>query len=105
MVAFNFGRKVKRVARRKLRRGELDHETYQKIVTGSRDPEMVAKWKAAVESGVPGAPWTQKTGVGDIFAVIWDWLVEHWPEILKIILSLLAFMEPPPQQDGNQEKD
>lgn len=98
MFAFNFGRKIRRVARRQRRRGKISREEYQKIKDGSRDPIMVAKWKKAIESGVPGAPWTVSTGWRDIFTAIWEWLIENWPAILKIILSLLVFIEPPPKR-------
>lgn len=108
MPVFNFGRKVRRVARRQKRRGKIDQVTYQKIVVGSRDPATVKKWRSAVEKGVSGAPWLVKTG-GDWrerLTEIWDWFIENWPTILKIILSLLVFIEPPPQpkEDDEQEK-
>jgi len=105
MFAFNFGRKVRRVARRQWRHGKIDRKTYQKIVTGSRDPAKVSEWKAAVESGVPQAPWTLKTGLDwrEMLTEIWDWFIENWPAILKIILSLLVFIEPPPQSDEEPE--
>lgn len=105
MFAFNFGRKIRRVARRQRRRGKIDRETYQKIVTGSRDPVMVSEWKMAVERGVSGAPWTLKTGMDwrELMSVIWEWLTENWPAILKIVLSLLVFIEPPPQPDEESD--
>jgi len=99
MFTFNFGRKVRRLARRQRRRGKLDSKTYQKIVDGSRDSEMVAKWKVAIESGVSGAPWLQKTGMDwrEMIEAIKDWFLENWPAILKILLTLLVFIEPPPK--------
>ena len=105
MFAFNFGRKLRRVARRQRRHGKIDRKTYQKIVDGSRDPITVAEWKAAVERGVSGAPWTLKTGMDwrEMLTAIWDWFLENWPTILKIILSLLVFIEPPPQSDDEPE--
>jgi hypothetical protein len=98
-MRFNFGRKLRRVARRQWRHGKLDRETYQKIVNGSRNPSTVVKWKRAVENGVSNAPWVQKAGVNEIFTTIWDWFLENWPQILEIILTLLVFIEPPPQSD------
>jgi len=82
----------------------LDRETYKKIVTGSRDPETVIAWKAAVEKGVSGAPWLQKRGYWqDIFTEIWEWFLENWPAILKIILSLMVFIEPMPKSKDEEE--
>ena len=57
MLIFNFGRKVRRVARRQWFAGKLDDKTYSKIAKGSRDPAIVSKWQDAVEKSVPGAPW------------------------------------------------
>ncbi len=100
---FNFGRKIRRVARRQWRHNKLDYASYQKIVVGSRDPDTVAKWKAAVETNLSGAPWTIKTGGG--FRVrlpeIWKWFIENWPAILKLILTLAVFIEPP-QSEGEE---
>lgn len=106
MFAFDFGRKVRRVARRQRRHGKIDRETYQKIVDGSRSSEMVAKWKTAIESRVPGAPWIQKTGMDwrEVFTEIWEWFLENWPEILEIMLALLVFIEPPPQPNKQETK-
>jgi hypothetical protein len=99
MFRFNFGRKVRRVARRQYRRGIINHETYKKIKDGSRDSVMVQKWQNAVEQQVPGAPWLRKGDFdwAELLQEIWDWLLENWPTILQIILSLLVFIEPQPQ--------
>lgn len=107
MPAFNFGRKIRRVARRQKRHGKIDQETYQKIVEGSRDSDTVKKWRSAVEKGISGAPWLVKTGADWRARLneIWEWLIENWPTILKIILSLLVFIEPPPQSKEDDESD
>jgi hypothetical protein len=107
MAAFNFGRKVRRVARRQKRRGKIDQKTYKKIVEGSRNSAAVAKWQAAIEKGVRDAPWLRKTGVDwrERLTEIWEWFLENWPTILKIILSLLVFIEPPPQSEENNETE
>ncbi len=105
MFAFNFGRKLRRVARRQRRHGKLSNADYRKIIDGSRNPETVKTWKTSIEKGVAGAPWTQKRGDwGDIFSQIWDWLIKNWPAILKIILSLLVFAEPPPRRKSSKLK-
>lgn len=97
-VMFDFGRKVRRVARRQWRRGKLDRETYRKIVQGSRNPDLVAKWQVAIENGVSGAPWIQKTGSDwrEMLTEIWEWFLENWPEIMEILLTMLIFVKPPP---------
>lgn len=107
MFAFNFGRKLRRVARRQRRRGKLSQADYRKIVDGLRNSKTVETWKTAIENGVSGAPWTQKRGDWrGIFSQIWDWFIENWPAILKIILSLLVFVEPPPHSRvGKSEKN
>jgi len=107
MFAFNFGRKIRRVARRQWRRGKIDRATYQKVVTGSRDPVTVAEWKTAVERQVYGAPWTLKTGMDwrELMVEIWEWFIANWPAILEIILTLLVFIEPPPQSNEKLEQE
>jgi hypothetical protein len=103
-MMFNFGRKVRRVARRQRRHGKIDRDTYQKIVAGSRDPDTVVRWKAAIESRVPGAPWTIKTGADwrNKLAEIWQWFLENWPAILKLLLTLMVFVEPLPQSESEE---
>ena len=90
----NFGRKVRRVARRQCRHGLMSRSDYRKVVTASRDPDMVAKWEAQVKRQV-GAPWEASTEFGIDWSSIWEWFKENWPTILKILLTLLAFVEMP----------
>jgi len=106
-LQFNFGRKVRRHARRQRRRGQISTADYERIAEDSREPEKVAVWKEAVERRVVGAPWLCKDANADdptIWERIRDWIVANWPMILKIILSLLVFVEKPKLRD-NDEKD
>ena len=106
-MKFNFGNKIKRIARRQMRRGKLDRETYNKIAEDSKDPAIVAMWKAEIEQKVPGAPWLVKTGFDwrDLMSRIWQWLKDNWPAILKLLLSLIVFLEPEPKRDLEPEPE
>ena len=33
-----------------------------------------------------------KAGIGEIFRNIWDWLVENWPTILRIIMTIAPLL-------------
>jgi len=104
---FNFGRKVRRHARRQMWRGEMSASDYKRIAEDSRKPEKVAVWREEVERKVVGAPWLVKGASPDdptIWERIREWLVANWPMILKIILSLLMFVEEPKLKDV-EEKD
>ncbi len=105
MMHFNFGRKLRRVARRQHRRGQLDQHTYDRVVKGSKNPKTVASWKAAVESQVRGAPWLQEPDEAEpsFFKKIWDWFIANWPTILSIILSLLVFVDERPKTREESE--
>jgi methionine synthase II (cobalamin-independent) len=96
----NFGRKARRVARRQYRRGKITFEEYRKVREASRDPVMVAKWEAEVERQL-GAPWKAKGAID--WASIWEWFLENWPTILKILLTLLVFIEPNPMEEESPE--
>ncbi len=103
---FNFGRKVRRHARRQMWRGQISKADYERIAKDSRHPDRVAIWRTEVERKVIGAPWLIKGASPDdptIWERIRDWLVANWPMILKIILSLLMFAEEPKLRDD--EKD
>ena len=107
-LQFNFGRKVRRHARRQMRRGQISTSDYERIAEDSRKPEKVAVWKKEVERKVVGAPWLVKGASPDdptIWERIRDWLVANWPAILKIILSLLMFVEEPKLRDDDEKDD
>lgn len=98
----NFGRKARRVARRQRRRGKITRDEYNTVVEASRDPEKVAEWEAEVRKQL-GAPW-ETQGRIDLSA-IWDWFIENWPTILKILLTLLAFVEEPKTEEKSDEDE
>lgn len=100
MFTFNFGRKIRRIARRQYRRNLIDYKTYQKVRTGSYDSATVQKWQDAIERRIPGAPWLRKddTNWAELLQQIWEWFIENWPAILEIILTLLVFVKLPPKR-------
>ncbi len=104
MFAFNFGRKIRRVAQRQRRRGKLSNTDYQRILAASRDSKTVMVWKTTIEKEVPGAPWIQGNE-DSIVSQIWAWLIENWAAILKILLSLLVSVEPSFQSEKDKLED
>jgi len=106
MFEFDFGRKIRRVARRQARRGKLDQATYEKIKAQSYNSQAVARWKLAIESKFPTAPWVAKRGTesGDIMERIWAWLITNWPTVLRIIISLLILLDEPPKTEEKTEE-
>jgi len=97
MFTFNFGRKIRRIARRQYRHNIIDYKTYQKVKTGSYDSVTAQKWQDVIEQQISGAPWLRKddTSWAELLQQIWEWLLENWPAILEIILTLLVFVKPP----------
>ena len=105
---FNFGRKVRRHARRQMRRGQISRADYERIAEDSQHPDKVAMWQTEVERKVVGAPWTLKGASPDdptIWERIRDWLIANWPAILKIILTLIMFVEEPKLRDDEKKDD
>lgn len=93
----NFARKVRRVARRQYRWGKITYEEYRKVLNASRDREIVAKWQAEVEKQYI-VPWKVSTGFLD-FSAIWDWFIENWPTILRILLTILPLIILAPEEE------
>jgi len=72
----------------------------RRVVAGSHDYETVALWKANLENPVYKAPWIDSTNPPGIWtgldwSNLWDWLMDNWPTILKLLLSLLVFLDAP----------
>jgi hypothetical protein len=87
-------------------RGEIRREDYDRISEESRKPEKVAVWKAEVEQKLRGAPWAADDADQDD-PTLWEriraWIMANWPAILKIILSLLVFVEEPKLRDDKKD--
>jgi hypothetical protein len=91
-----------------MRRGQIRAADYKRIAKDSREPEKVARWREEVERKVVGPPWLVKGASPDdptIWERIREWLVANWPMILKIILSLLMFVEEPKLRDVEESDD
>ena len=90
-----FARTVRIAVRIKRRRGEINEDHARRLLEGSNDPGVVHRWKTTLEQPVYRAPWVGKdpellTGID--WASIWSWILDNWPLILKILLSLLVFL-------------
>lgn len=42
-------------------------------------------------------------GIGDWLSVVWAWIKNNWPTILKVLLSLLVFLGPNPENEMSHE--
>ena len=98
----NFARKARMVARRQWRRGQMSREDFLKVRRASRDPKVVAEWEAQVKRQV-GAPWETGPAYAIDWHSIWEWFIKNWPAILKILLTLLVFVEVP--EDADEPED
>jgi hypothetical protein len=91
-------RRLRLAIRVKSRRGELTADEARRLKAGTRDAKQVEIWKKNLEHNVWGAPWLGKdpelmTGLD--WSRIWTWLMDNWPTILKLLLSLLVFLDAP----------
>lgn len=89
-------RKIRRAVRFKRRRGEINEDQARRLLEGSRDAGVVKRWRITLEQPIYQAPWVGKdpeilTGID--WATIWQWLLGNWPTILRILLSLLVFLD------------
>jgi hypothetical protein len=93
-------RRIRLACRVKLRAGEMTDDQARRVVAGSHDHETVALWKATLEKPQYEAPWINSDNppgvwTGLDWSRLWDWLIDNWPMILKVLLSLLVFLDAP----------
>jgi len=86
----NFKRKMKRVARRAMWRGQIDRREFEHVQKALKDEKVVAEWQAKIEAE-PDCPWKVKQGRVD-WTAVWEWLKKNWPMILKTLLSILPLL-------------
>jgi len=90
----------RRAARESLREGKLSREQYTQIMQVLRHPrrlklnsseqvDILAEVEKYSHENMP------KEGIN--WQAILQWLKDHWLEILKLILSLVVLLEPPPK--------
>ena len=90
-----FARRVRLAARYKMRQGDLSPEQYHRIVAGSKDIGVVKRWRTALSEPKFQAPWLESapdTWTGINWSNLWDWLIDNWPTILRLLLSLRVFL-------------
>jgi len=102
MTNRRFGRRIRTAVRIKLRAGEITPEQAARLVRGSHNHEIVARWRHTLSKPQFNPPWVKKdpkllTGID--WKRIWEWLMDNWPTILKILLSLLVFLDAPKVSD------
>jgi len=94
-------RRVKRQADRELRKGRLTSEEHRKVVAVTNNQHTLRMLRDKIRERrinpyegpdrLVGMSWKE------IWANLWDWLVENWPTILRLILTIapLLLMENP----------
>jgi len=88
-------RRTLRQARRENRRGNLTDQDLRTVVAVCNDEASLAELNARVERDVN--PWNNAERLygadwRGIFKNIWDWFVENWSAILKIILTIAPLL-------------
>ena len=88
-------RRTLRQARRELRRDNLTLDDYAHIITVCDDNDSLMELNERIEKEVN--PWNEPNRLygadwPTIFRNVWDWLVENWPAILKIILTIVPLL-------------
>lgn len=96
-----FRRTYVRALRHNLKEGLITEEQFRKLM----DP---LRWGKRRKQGANGTVdvWQEvesyitnnlpKEGISDFFEAVFDFIKEHWFDILKLILSLVVLLEPNP---------
>jgi len=87
--------KVKRHSRRSLRRGDITEYQHRLVMAVCADEDALDQLNEQIEAEIN--PWSRPDGlVGAGFkewlSNAWDWVKEHWPEILALILKLAPLL-------------
>ena len=92
-------RKTIRQALRERRAGRMTDEEMRAVEVVVNDPKALAELNERVERDVN--PWNRADGLIGVdwktwLANLWDWFVENWPTILRIIMTIapLLLLEP-----------
>ena len=89
--------------RRSLREGLLTNDEYEQAMVPLRWPtrqDRVSKKRIHVLDKVRDFCFEgmEAEGVRIDWSKLIIWIKENWPDILKFIVTLLIFLEPPPQE-------
>lgn len=84
-------RKTLRQARRELRYGRMTNKQMEIVEAVVNDKARLAKLNWQIESEIN--PWKRSDGLVGAdwktwLANVWDWFVENWPAILKLIMTI-----------------
>jgi hypothetical protein len=87
-------RRLRRQARRQFWLGNIDLETRDKVYAVTYNETAMDEVEKKIKqfspwgdgAGLIGADWST------YFAVVWDWVKEYWPQILKIILTIAPLL-------------
>ena len=96
-------RRTLRQARRELLRDSMSLDQYKQVVKVCDDNTTLAILNIRVEREVN--PWNYPSDLygadwRTIFKNIWDWFVENWPAILRIILTIAPLLI---LEDGDED--
>ena len=93
-------RKVRKQARREYRKGNMTREQYGAAMAVTASDEALVELQNRIDEQQLD-PWKNPQrliGVDwrEMLSNLWDWFIENWPAILKIILTIapLLLLEP-----------
>ena len=94
-------RRVRRQAKRELKKERLSSEDYRKVIAVTENPHTLRKLRDKIHekrlNPYDGPDQLMDMDWHEIFKNLWDWIQANWMEILKLILALapLLLMEKP----------
>ena len=95
-------KKTLKQAKRERRRGSLTQEQYRACIAVVEDHAALVELNERVERDVN--PWNRADGlIGADWSTwlsnLWDWFVENWPAILKVIMTIAPLLLLEPQNE------
>lgn len=93
-----FGRKLRRMSKRQTWSGNMSIEDRDKIIEATRDDKWLREARSRVEA-MPGRPWGDGPLDGFDWSILWEWLGENWPEIVKMLLTIIPLFVEVPDAD------
>jgi hypothetical protein len=88
MTNRRLARTIRSAAKQSLDKSEITTDQYYQLSGASHSREYLKEARKQLEK--EGAPWAKK-GISELnFQSIWDWFIENWPTILKILQALLT---------------
>lgn len=90
-------RKARRQAFRSWMANEMSWDEVRAVREACRDEEVLTRWnqeiaRARLNPWENGGVLTSDSGFGNALSNLWDWFKANWPEILKILMTVLPLI-------------